>query len=81
MIIVHELLGLYVWVLIAAALMSWVPAGSGGLESLRRVLATLTEPVLRPLRAILPRPRIGAVGLDLSVLVAIILVQAINVYI
>ena len=83
MILVHEVILLYIWVLIIAALLSWFPPSTsgGGLASVQRVLATLTEPVLRPLRQILPRPRLGGVGIDLSVLVAIVLLQIVNRFI
>jgi len=71
----RQLIYLYVWVLFISALLSWFPANSsmGGLATTKRVLARVTEPVLRPLRQIVPRPNIGGVGIDLSVLVAMIL--------
>lgn len=76
---VHLLLTLYIWVFVVAALLSWFPSsGSGGVASARRALSTLTEPVLRPLRQILPRPQFGGVGIDFSVLVAIIALEIIN---
>ncbi len=80
MTLVHELISLYIWVLIISALLSWFPITnpSGGLATTRRILAQVSEPVLRPLRMVLPRPRIGGVGIDFSVLVAIILLQFIN---
>lgn len=83
MILVHEIISLYIWVLIIAALMSWFPisSASGGLATFRRVLAALTEPVLRPLRSILPRPQVGGAAVDFSVLVAIILLEIINAFI
>lgn len=83
MALVHELIYLYIWVLIIAALLSWVPTRSheGFLAATKRVLARLTEPVLRPLRAILPRPSVGGIGIDFSVLVAIIGLEIINVLI
>lgn len=83
MILIHELISLYIWVLIITALLSWFPAssGSGGLASVQRVLRAITEPVLRPLRQILPRPRLGGVGVDFSVLVAILLLEIINAFI
>ena len=75
MTLIHDLIYLYIWVFIIAALLSWFPSQSsqGGLASTKRFLARLTEPVLRPLRQILPRPNFGGVGIDLSVIVAIIL--------
>ncbi|HVB18978.1 MAG TPA: YggT family protein [Acidimicrobiales bacterium] len=78
MTLVHGLISLYIWVLIIAALLSWIPSAQGGVGTLKRVLARLTEPVLLPLRQILPRPNFGGVGIDLSVLVAIIVLEIIN---
>jgi len=79
MILVHQVIWIYIWVLIVAALLSWFPASSsGGLATAQRVLRVLTEPVLRPLRALLPRPSVGGVGIDLSVLVAIVLLTIVN---
>ncbi|HUY43227.1 MAG TPA: YggT family protein [Acidimicrobiales bacterium] len=78
MTVVHYLISLYIWVLIIAALLSWIPSSQGGVGTLKRVLARLTEPVLLPLRQILPRPNFGGVGIDLSVLVAIIVLEIIN---
>lgn len=79
MSIVHSLIWLYIWVLIIAALLSWFPARSdGGLVTVQRALNRVTDPVLRPLRQILPRPSVGGVGIDLSVFVAIILLEIIN---
>ena len=79
----HFIIGLYILILIAMALLSWFPVTNpqGGLASVKRVLARLTEPVLRPLRSILPRPRFGGVAIDLSVLVAIVALEVINRYI
>lgn len=83
MSLIHELIYLYIWVLIITALLSWVPTTNhqGALAATKRVLARVTEPVLRPLRAILPRPSVGGVGIDLSVLVAVIGLEIINVLI
>jgi uncharacterized protein YggT (Ycf19 family) len=77
---IHDLLNLYILILVATALLSWFPTQSanGGLATTKRVLARLTEPVLRPLRAILPRPSVGGVGIDFSVLVALIALEVIN---
>lgn len=83
MIIVHELISLYIWILIIAALLSWFPIShaSGGLAATQRILSAMTEPVLRPIRQILPRPRVGGVGVDFSVLVAVILLEIVNRFI
>lgn len=78
MSLLHRLIGLYIWVLIITALLSWVPNAHGALGTVKRTLARITEPVLLPLRRILPRPNFGGVGLDLSVIVAILLLEVIN---
>jgi YggT family protein len=65
------LLGLYSWVIIAAALMSWVSPDPRNpvVMFLRRV----TEPVLEPVRRMLPPWKTG--GLDLSPLIVLIAIQ------
>jgi YggT family protein len=78
--LIHEIIFLYILVLFATALLSWFPASSnnGGLASIRRVLAALTEPLLRPLRQVMPQPKVGGVAVDFSVMVAIFLLIFIN---
>lgn len=78
--LVHTLIYIYVWVLIISALLSWFPTTSsqGGLAVTKRVLAQITEPLLRPLRQIMPRPSIGGVGVDFSVLAAVIILTVVN---
>ena len=55
-----ELLGafvtVYIVILAARAIFSWFPPGSssGGLATLNRLLMELTEPVLAPLRRVIP---------------------------
>lgn len=68
LIMLKEAFTLIFWVLIIRAILSWVSQGSNPLE---RVMYQLTEPLLAPIRRIIPP--IG--GLDLSVLVAIIALQ------
>ncbi|MFZ1057833.1 MAG: hypothetical protein A3G97_06200 [Candidatus Rokubacteria bacterium RIFCSPLOWO2_12_FULL_69_21] len=67
------LLSLYTWVIIAAALISWVNPDPYNpiVQFLRRV----TEPVLRPIRNVLARYQ---AGLDFSPLVAILIIQFIQ---
>lgn len=63
-----ETLTLLFWVLIIRAILSWFSQGRNPLEY---VLYELTEPLLRPIRSVIPP--LG--GLDLSVLILIILIQ------
>lgn len=70
--IVRDLLQLYVIILFARALISWFPMHSGSaLLPVVRVLDRLTEPVLAPIRRILPPLRAGGMAIDLSIIVAI----------
>ena len=69
----------YVVVLVVRALLSWFPVSdpSSPLGTAVRVLDAVTEPVLRPVRRVLPPVRLGGMALDLSVLVVIIVAQVI----
>jgi YggT family protein len=70
------LLEIYLLLLIARALLSWFQASrSGVVMTLSVVLAAITEPVLRPIRKVIPPVRIGGTQLDLSIMVIFIVVQ------
>lgn len=66
--VIKEGLNLLFWVLVIRALLSWVSQGNNPVEA---VFQQLTEPMLRPIRKVLPP--LG--GLDLSILVLIIALQ------
>lgn len=66
--VIKEGLNLLFWVLVIRALLSWVSQGNNPIEA---VFHQLTEPMLRPIRKVLPP--LG--GLDLSILVLIIALQ------
>lgn len=67
----YDLGQIYILILIVRAVLSWFPySPDSPLNPVRRVVITLTEPVLAPFRRIIP-----PVGmLDLSFLVALIVV-------
>lgn len=73
--LVDTIIGIYIWVLIASAILSWLVAFNVVNTRNRFVyllgdfLHRITEPALRPLRRILPN--LG--GVDLSPLVLILL--------
>ena len=70
----------YVFLLIARALLSWLPARPGTvLFRVVRALDTVIEPVLRPIRRVLPTIRAGGMGIDLSFIVVIVVAQLIVV--
>ena len=61
--------------LIVRAIASWVVAAGGGYNPMLRLLEQLTEPLLAPLRRIIPP--LG--GMDFSVLLALVAVQLVNI--
>lgn len=65
-------LQLYMWVIIARAILSWFPQRYGtALYKLNGLLVAATEPFVGIFRRYLPMARLGAVGIDLSPLVAL----------
>jgi YggT family protein len=68
--IARALLWTYLWAILFYALLSLI--APGGYSPLQSVLVTLCEPVLRPIRRVIP----AVAGLDLSPLWALIAIQA-----
>ena len=65
-------------VLIVRALLSWFPVRPGpGPRAVSRALATVTEPVLRPIRRILPPCGPAGMAIDLSIILVILVAQII----
>jgi len=65
------LLDIYSWIIIAAALISWVSPDP--YNPIVRFLRQVTEPLLAPVRRLLPPWKTG--GLDLSPLLVLIAIQ------
>jgi len=65
---------IYLWgILFPRAILSWFPVTPGSvLSSVNLVLYRLTEPVLAPVRRILPPLRAGNMGIDLSFIVVFV---------
>lgn len=64
--------------LLVYVVFSWIPRPPEPLQPFVRALHRLVDPVLAPIRRVLPPLRLGGVGLDLSVLVvffAILIIQ------
>ena len=68
--ILHIVLTIYLWIIILRAVFSWVYVPS--LYQAGRVLYRLTEPVLRPVRRLLPPAKLG--GLDISPIIVALLI-------
>ena len=64
-------LNIYTWVIIAAAIISWVIPNP--YNPVVRLLRRLTEPVLAPIRQLLPPWK--TFGLDFSPMIIILLIQ------
>ncbi len=66
-------------VLLIRVIVSWAylfgfrPPLTGPLRKVLDLLEDVTEPVLKPLRAVIPPVRAGGMGLDLSILVAFVI--------
>jgi YggT family protein len=77
--VVVTALEIYLWgVLFPRALLSWFPASPGStLASINSVLYRLTEPVLGPVRRLLPPVRAGGFGIDLSFIIVFFGIQLI----
>lgn len=83
--IVCVLLTIYWIILLVRVIVSWAflfgfrPPYSGPLRRGLDLLETLTEPVLRPLRALIPPIRAGGMGLDLSILIAFVILAVLRI--
>jgi YggT family protein len=67
--VLEIVLEIYMWVIIIRALISWV--NPDPYNPIVQVLTRLTEPVLRPIRKLVPPYK---VGLDFSPLIAILII-------
>jgi len=65
------LLYLYTWLIIIRAVMSWVQVDPR--NPLVSLLVTVTEPVLGPLRMLIPPAKLA--GIDVSPILAIVIIQ------
>ena len=76
--IIFYLLEAFIIVLFARVILSWFPINPGTpLATVMRGLYAVTEPVLAPIRRVLPPMRMGGMGLDLSPLIVLIVLQVV----
>jgi YggT family protein len=77
--IISYLLSVYLVVLFGRIVLSWFPlAPDGPMAAIARVFYALTEPVLAPIRSVIPPLQMGGMGLDLSPMIvffAILFIQ------
>ena len=67
--LVRSVLWLYFWALVINALLSWIAPGPG--SPAQSILNSICEPLLRPLRRLIP----PLAGLDMSSVVAVVAIQ------
>ncbi len=73
--LIAVVLQLFLLCLLGRMVLSWFPSsGTGPMETVRSVLYAITEPVLAPVRSLLPPVRLGGLGLDLSVTIVFIVI-------
>jgi YggT family protein len=82
--VVCVVLTAYTIILFIRVLISWAflfgfrPPYSGPLRTVLDLLDDVTEPVLRPLRALIPPIRAGGMGLDLSIIIAFVILAVLR---
>jgi YggT family protein len=70
-----RLLQAYFLILIVRVVLSWFPISPGsGMASVFSIIYAVTEPVLAPLRKVIPPIGMGGMGLDLSPIIVFMLV-------
>ncbi len=76
--ILSGLLQVYIYILIAYVIASYVPRPPEPMVPVIRVIRSLVDPILTPMRARIPPLQIGGVGLDVSILILFFLISIIQ---
>lgn len=72
--LINVIVNIYIWIIILRVVISWVDANP--YNALVQFVIKITEPVLKPVRRILPPWRLN--GLDVSPAIVIILLYIVN---
>lgn len=73
------LLTVYWVILLVRILSSWFPIPpSGPIRTVMDLVYAVTEPVLRPIRGLLPPVRMGAMAFDLSPIIVFVIIQVLQ---
>jgi YggT family protein len=72
------LLQVYTWIVIAWVVFSWVPNPPEGLRPLVRGVSALVDPVVAPIRRVVPAVRFGGIALDLSAIILLLLLNVLR---
>lgn len=75
---VSWLLQLYIIVIFVRVILSWFPISpESPIASVYRFVYAVTEPVLGPIRRVMPGVGVGGMGLDFSPIIVLLLLQII----
>jgi YggT family protein len=70
-----DLLFVYLLIMLARVLSSWFPPPTGGpMRTVMGWVYDLTEPLMRPVRSLLPPVRMGAMAMDFSPILIFIVI-------
>jgi YggT family protein len=76
---VCTLITIYIVILILRAVMSWFPTSPGSaLEPVNRVLNAVTEPVVAPVRRVIPPLQAGGIAIDMSFILVIVVLEVLS---
>ena len=75
MTILCTLVNVYIFIIFGRIILSWFPRSSGVLGTIGDVFYGLTEPVLGPVRRMVPMIAMGGMGLDLSPIIVLLVLQ------
>ncbi|MGP8066236.1 MAG: YggT family protein [Acidimicrobiales bacterium] len=74
--ILVDLIQVYIVVLFVRIILTWFPTNPwSGLGRFERALGRVTDPVLAPIRRVLPPLRVGGGGIDLSPIVLLVALE------
>ena len=82
--VLGAVLGIAQLILLARVVLDWAvvlagpPVPGGARDRLTQALYRMTEPVLAPLRRVIPPLRVGGVGIDLSVILLFLLISVLR---
>jgi YggT family protein len=78
---IRLILDLFLLVLFVYSVLSWVEmqvSYDSPVRKVQRVLGAIVDPVLRPVRRIIPPARVGGVGIDLSVIIVFLVILLVS---
>jgi YggT family protein len=73
--ILCTLVNVYIFIIFGRIILSWFPRSTGVLGTIGDVFYGLTEPVLGPVRRLMPMIAVGGMGLDLSPIIVLLVLQ------